>query len=110
MSNKRKTTSANWTGSTQQIKAIQVAFELGDDIPDYIREQAVLNGITPSDQIRKIIGLPCKKIKRPRLTLSLRPEDYEHLSDKYGLATDDKAGIRTRISQELEAFYKKQQE
>ncbi len=103
---KSKNGSAQWPSYSKTIKAIQVAFEFGGEIPDYIREVAAKSGLTPSDQIRKIIGLGYKKPKRPRLTISLREEDYIKLGTRYNLPSEDRQAIREKIREELEVFYR----
>ena len=104
-STKSKNGSAQWPSYSKAIRAIQVAFEFGGELPDYVREVAAKNGLTPSDQIRKIIGLGYKKPKRPRLTISLREEDYIKLGTRYNLPSEDRQAIREKIREELEVFY-----
>ena len=103
---KSKNESVQWSPYNKTIRAIQVAFEFGGELPDYIREVAAKNGLTPSDQIRKIIGLGYKKPKRPRLTISLREEDYINLGTRYNLSSEDRQAIREHIREELEVFYR----
>ncbi len=103
---KTKIGSAQWASYSKTIRAIQVAFEFGGELPDYIRELAAKNGLTPSDQIRKIIGLGYKKPKRPRLTISLRKEDYIKLGTRYNLPPENHQAIREKIREELEIFYR----
>lgn len=91
--------------SAETLKAIQVAFDLSGDMPNYIREVAGSNGLTPSDQIRKIVGLPYRPPKRLRLSISLSDKDYEYLGNRYGVPASDRDSIRERIREELEQFY-----
>jgi len=102
MTNKK----AKKSSSTDAIKAIQVAFELRAGVPDFIREVAAKNGLTPSDQIRSIIGLSYRKAKRPRLTLSLARQDYEILGKRYKLDADERELIRKKIQDEIVTFHK----
>jgi hypothetical protein len=83
------------------IKATQVAFEMEQKIACHIRELAAREGLTPSDQIRKIINLPYSPPKRPRLTVSLNEEDYVILGKRYNLDPGDALGIKRRIMEEL---------
>ncbi len=100
-----------WKKSDKSIRAVQLAFEFSKGVSDTIRNQANRQGVSPSDQIRYIIGLQAKKPKRPRLTISLSQIDYEILAERYTLSVEDKAGIRQAISEELisysEAFHTK---
>jgi hypothetical protein len=98
----------NWKKSEKSIRAIQVAFEFGTGVSESIRREANKNGLSTSDQIRKIVQLDVKQPKRPRLTVSLSEEDYRQLGGRYGLDAADKAAIREQIRQELIAFGKKQ--
>jgi len=98
----------NWKKSEKSIRAIQVAFEFGTGVSESIRLEANKNGLSTSDQIRKIVQLNVKPPKRPRLTVSLTEEDYRKLAQRYGLAEQDKAGIREAIRQELITFSKNQ--
>lgn len=98
----------NWKKSEKSIRAIQVAFEFGTGVSESIRREANKNGLSTSDQIRKIVQLEVKPPKRPRLTVSLSEEDYQKLAQRYGLEVEDKTAIREAIRQELIKFGKKQ--
>ncbi|MCQ8104019.1 hypothetical protein NP590_07880 [Methylomonas sp. SURF-2] len=94
----------NWKISERSIRAIQVAFEFGTGVSEAIRREANKNGLSTSDQIRKLVQLDVKTPKRPRLTVSLNEDDYRKLAQRYGLDALDKAAIREAIRQELIAF------
>ncbi len=96
----------HWKKSDSSLRAIQLAFEFSLQISDVIRHQANKNGLSTSDQLRKIIQLQVKPPKRPRLTVSLNPEDYQTLADRYQLAADDKTAIRKAVREEIVAFAK----
>lgn len=104
----KKTTKIRWIASANNLRAIQIAFDLGGDIPDFIREVAANNGLSPSDQIRKIVNLPYRKPKRPRLTLSLKETDYQQLAQRYDVAASEKETIREKIREELAVFYQQE--
>lgn len=93
--------------SAKNIKAIQEAFQLSGDIPDVIREAACREGLSASDMCRKILDLPIetKKTGGRRLTVSLKPEDYEKLAERWALPTDARQAIRSRMRQDIENFY-----
>lgn len=97
----------NWKKSAQSIRAIQVAFEFGTGVSESIRREANKNGLSTSDQIRKIVQLDVKPPVRPRLTVSLTEDDYQKLAQRYQLNPDDKTAIREAMRQELIEFGKK---
>ncbi len=91
-----------WQSSVKAIKAVQVAFDMDEKIQLSIRKQALDAGLSPSDQIRDILGLPInKRPKRPRLTVSLAPSDYLILAEKYELSAEDQLEIKKRLMDDL---------
>jgi len=102
---KNQTLPKKWQGATKAMKATQVAFDMDEKIQYQIRRQALEDGVSPSDQIRSILGLPCsKRPKRPRLTVSLSGEDYELLAIKYGIESEKQLDIKKVVVQELTKF------
>lgn len=94
-----------WQGATKAIKATQVAFDMDEKIQHQIRRQALECGVSPSDQIRHILGLPCsRRPKRPRLTVSLSQQDYELLGQKYSLEPSQQLEIKKIVVAELINF------
>ncbi|MDQ7004692.1 MAG: hypothetical protein Q9N67_07170 [Ghiorsea sp.] len=90
-----------WKKPTKAAKATQVAFEFEQATARHIHSLAAQSGLTPSSQIRKMIGLSFSPPKRPRLTVSLSVEDYAILGKKYGLDATATLDIRKRIMLEL---------
>jgi len=91
-----------WQSSMKAIKAVQVAFDMDEKIQLSIRKEALDAGLSPSDQIRDILGLVInKRPKRPRLTVSLAPEDYQVLAEKYGLKAEQQLEIKRKLMDEL---------
>ncbi|GAA0810488.1 hypothetical protein KO495_06690 [Colwellia sp. D2M02] len=91
-----------WQSSVKAMKAVQVAFDMDEKIQLSIRKEALEAGLSPSDQIRDILGLPInKRPKRPRLTVSLAPSDYEVLAEKYQLAADQQLEIKKKLMDDL---------
>ena len=91
-----------WQSSVKAIKAVQVAFDMDEKIQLSIRKKALDAGLSPSDQIRDILGLPVnKRPKRPRLTVSLSLDDYQLLAQKYGLNAEQQLEIKKRLMDEL---------
>ena len=91
-----------WQSSVKAIKAVQVAFDMDEKIQLAIRTKALHAGLSPSDQIRDILGIPVnKRPKRPRLTVSLDPDDYVILAEKYQLQPEQQLEIKKRLMDEL---------
>lgn len=91
-----------WQSSVKAAKATQVAFDMDEKIQMAIRREALEAGISPSEQIRTILGLETnKRPKRPRLTVSLSPQDYVELAEKYDLAADQQLEIKKKLMEEL---------
>lgn len=94
-----------WQKEKDAIKATQIAFDISSEAQLAIKQHALTNHLNPPDQIRKILGLPySKKPVRPRLTVTLKPDDFVVLAERYGVSPQDQAAIRERVSQELLEF------
>jgi hypothetical protein len=101
--------SPRWTGSDAALRAVQVAFDVEKQVIDAVRYAAFENQLSPSDQIRKILGLPCtSKPVRPRLTVTLSDADYAILADRFGVTLGDKRKIKEALHEALISFAKKQ--
>ena len=91
-----------WQSSLKAMKAVQVAFDMDEKIQLAIRKEALEAGHSPSDQIRDILGLPTnRRPKRPRLTVSLSPVDYELLAKKYQLLPEQQLEIKRKLMDDL---------
>lgn len=94
-----------WQGSEEAIRAVQVAFDVGEEVITAVRKAAFESGYSTSDQVRVVLGLPViRQPKRPRLTVSLAPADYEMLGARYGLAPADRLAIKERVIADLIRF------
>ncbi|QYJ83036.1 MULTISPECIES: hypothetical protein [Shewanella] len=108
MTKNKKLLPEQWQQNQKAAKATQVAFDLDEKFQYSIRKAALDAGVSPSDQIRSILGLATtKRPKRPRLTVSLSPEDYQLLAEKYGLAADEQLEIKRRVLDDLVHFVDK---
>ncbi|WP_394130448.1 hypothetical protein [Shewanella maritima] len=102
---KSKTLPEEWLKNQKAAKATQVAFDLDEKFQYAIRKAALDEGLSPSDQIRTILGLEIsKRPKRPRLTVSLSPADYVLLAEKYDLSPDQQLEIKKRVLDDLAVF------
>ena len=91
-----------WQSSVKAMKAVQVAFDMDEKIHMSIRKEALEVGLSPSDQIRDILGLPInKRPKLPSLTVSLAPSDYEILAKRYQLTSSDQLEIKKKLMDDL---------
>lgn len=105
MSSKKKGLPEQWKQNQKAAKATQVAFDLDEKFQYAIRKAALDSSCSPSDQIRAILGLSVvKRPKRPRLTVSLTPEDYLILAEKYQLSADQQLEIKKRVLDDLIKF------
>jgi hypothetical protein len=98
-----------WKTSDKQIKKMQLAFEFEDFIEKQLKQDALDNGISPSSQLRKILGLHYDPPLKPRLTVSLTANDREELAKRYHIDSDDRAYLRLGISREIETYYKERE-
>lgn len=97
---------ARWQSSDQAIRAVQVAFDVEEAVLEAVRRAAFASNCSTSEQIRVLLGLSTasRRPKRPRLTVSLTPADYEILAVRYGLAADDRLAIKEQVTRELIQF------
>jgi hypothetical protein len=96
---------ARWRGSDAALHAVQVAFDVEAAVLEAVRHAAFDNNLSSSDQIRRILDLAVsRRPKRPRLTVTLTPDDYAALAQRYALAAEDRLAIKERVTQELIDF------
>ncbi|MDR0996745.1 MAG: hypothetical protein LBL69_03660 [Zoogloeaceae bacterium] len=96
---------ARWRQSDAALHAVQVAFDVEDTVLEAVRSAAFANNCSNSDQIRRILDLPhSARPKRPRLTVTLTPEDYAALGQRYGLSPGEALAIKERVAHDLIAF------
>lgn len=96
---------ARWRSSDAALHAVQVAFDVEATVLEAVRRAAFENNLSNSDQIRSFLGLAVNRYpKRPRLTVTLAPEDYEALAKRYGLPATDRLAIKERVTQDLIDF------
>lgn len=96
-----------WAKERAAAAAVQVAFDLGRETQKSIKKQAVEEDLTPSEFIRKVLGLSFKaKPVRPRLTLSLSDEDFQSLAEAWQLDAQDRLKIKEIAAQKLVDYAK----
>ena len=95
-------TSRKWAKEKKVVRAMQLAFDVGDEINHQIRLEALQQGLSPPDRIRQILGLPInRKPVRPRLSISLSESDFAMLAEKFDVTIEDKLRIRQLAAQKL---------
>jgi hypothetical protein len=105
MSKKEQIKPRRWRESDKAIRATQVAFDVENAIIERIKHDACHRGIAPSDMIRHILGLNVTvKPVRPRLTMSLKEEDYILLAEKYNLNPSEKLAIKAHMIEEIRKY------
>lgn len=98
-------TPERWQGSDDAIRAVQVAFDVEESVIAAVRKAAFESGFSTSDQVRVVLGLAViRQPKRPRLTVSLSPDDYRTLGARYGLDAADRLAIKERVVADLIRF------
>lgn len=96
---------SRWRSSQSALRAVQVAFDVSESVLQAVRSAAFEANLSNSDQIRVLLDLPViRQAKRPRLTISLSPEDYAMLGRRYQLDPADHLAIKERVTAELIAF------
>ncbi len=94
-----------WQAEVKAIKAIQVAFDLDEQIQYIIRREALDLDINPSERMRQILGLVSNKTpQRPRLSISLKPDDFAALAKKYNVDVNDRRAIKQQASLDIQKY------
>ncbi|BBN83068.1 hypothetical protein PA25_30530 [Pseudoalteromonas sp. A25] len=93
---------AKWQRQEQAVRATQMAFDLSSEVQKSIKKQAIDQELTPSDMIRKILGLEVKSKKtRQRLSFNLSNEEIELLAARFEVPADDKRAVKQRVAELL---------
>ncbi|MCZ6804679.1 MAG: hypothetical protein O7D86_12305 [Proteobacteria bacterium] len=96
---------SKWSNETSALKKIQLQFEFQKAINKRLNHDAADNNIKPSDIVRKLVGLPYKKIQRTRVGLSLNKDDLNTLAKRYDIDTADENEIKRRVLEEVNLHY-----
>jgi hypothetical protein len=96
-----------WEKQKSAIRATQLAFDLSTQVQKKIKKKAIDADLTPSDMIRKILGLEVKSKKtRQRLTFYLNDEELAALATRFDIPEEDKITIKQKVAEELIGFAK----
>ena len=96
----------NWllTASKDELKSGLVTVSAGNHAIA-LAWAAAMQDVATADRVRKVLPLTYRKGRaRPRLTVTLKDEDFELLARKYELDPQDRAAIRQRVAEELQGF------
>ncbi len=96
-----------WSIEKVVLKKIQIHFTFQQNVLASIRYDATDENINPSDIVRKIVGLPYKKIQRARIGLTFNDSDLEYLAEHYNLEKADEKEIKRRVMEEINIHYHK---
>ena len=80
---------------------VQLHFEFQQDLMKRIRLAAAEQNLSYSDYVRKIVGLSCPKIQRPRISLSFGASDLEALAERYGISEATPQRLKQRVMDEV---------
>jgi hypothetical protein len=95
-------TSSKWDKEKASVRAIQVAFDVGNEVNQQIRFEALAQGINPSDRVRQILGLAVNaRPVRPRLSISLSEQDFVLLAERFAVDPADRLRIRQLAAEQL---------
>ncbi|MBT3812553.1 MAG: hypothetical protein HOE45_11005 [Gammaproteobacteria bacterium] len=94
-----------WQSEVKALKKVQVQFEFQTNLNKQITHDAAENSIKPSDVVRKIVGLPFKKIQRIRVGLSLNEDELKSLAIRYQLEPSNEKEIKRRVMAEVNLHY-----
>lgn len=96
---------SKWESEQKAIKAIQVAFDLDEKVQYVIRREALDADLNPTERMRQILGLALHAApKRPRLSISLRPKDFDVLAERYKVDPGDRKAIKQHATAELRKY------
>ncbi len=97
-----------WLRQEQAVRATQMAFDLSSEVQKSIKKQAIDQELTPSDMIRKILGLDIKSKKtRQRLSFNLNDDEIAQLASRFEVAVDDKRAVKQQVADLLIEHTKK---
>ncbi|MBE0345535.1 hypothetical protein PPEP_a0430 [Pseudoalteromonas peptidolytica F12-50-A1] len=83
-----------------------MAFDLTTEVQKSIKKQAIDEELTPSDMIRKILGLEVKSKKtRQRLSFNLTDDEIMLLAKRFDVDPTDKRAVKQQVASILLSRY-----
>ncbi len=98
------TQSSRFQPERSALEKIQLHFEFKQSLMHRIRIAAADADLSYSDYVRKIVGLSCGKIQRPRISLSFGKDDLQNLAARYGESVVDPNILRHRVMDEMSEY------
>jgi len=105
MATNKTPSNAKWEKQRTVLKKVQLTFELMQSVDRQIRIDAAKEGESPSNVVRKILGLDVSPPQRPRLGVSLSPEELESLAERYQVDPSDKKNLVRRAAEAIQKYY-----
>ncbi|KZN37949.1 hypothetical protein A7985_11190 [Pseudoalteromonas luteoviolacea] len=88
-----------WKKQEKAVRATQLAFDLSSEVQKFIKKSAIDEELTPSDMIRRILGLEIKSKKtRQRLSFNLSDEEIALLAERFDIPNADKRLVKQRVA------------
>ncbi len=95
-----------WKRQAEALKKVQLTFELMAPIDQRIRMEAIKTGDTPSNVVRKTLGLDTKPPVRPRLGVSMSADDLQALAERYQVDPTDRKQLVRRATEQIQLHFK----
>lgn len=96
---------AKWDKQKAALKKVQLTFELMQSVDKEVRLQAAREGESPSNVLRKILGLQVSAPQRPRLGVSLSSEEIQLLAKEYKIDPSDRKSLVRRATDAVQQYY-----
>ncbi|GEK11695.1 hypothetical protein HUZ36_02715 [Pseudoalteromonas sp. McH1-7] len=97
---------SKWKRQEVALRATQMAFDLTTEVQKSIKKQAIDEELTPSDMIRKILGLEVKSKKtRQRLSFNLTDDEIMLLAKRFDVDPTDKRAVKQQVASILLSRY-----
>lgn len=99
-------TNPKWEKQKAALKKVQISFELAQNVDQQIRIEAAQSGESPSNIIRRVLGLAVSPPVRPRLGVSLSQQEIENLAAHYNTDPKDRKTWMRNAAQTIHEYYK----
>lgn len=97
-----------WEKQKAALKKVQISFELAQSVDQQIRIEAAKSGESPSNVIRRVLGLEVSPPVRPRLGVSLSQAEIENIAAHYNADPKDRKAWMRKAAQTIQEHYAKQ--
>lgn len=94
-----------WAGERATLKKIQVHFTFTAHASRLLKLDAVNEHMSTTNYLRKLLGLSFAQDTRDRIGISLSPDDFDALADRYGVDVDDRESIKQKITSSINSLY-----